>query len=375
MPVSPTYPGVYVEELPSGVRTITGVSTAVAAFVGRAQAGPLNEPTVIHNFGDYERVFGGLAKDRLMSYAVHDYFLNGGSTAIIVRCDEPQSALPGSQVDKTGLYALEKVDLFTLLCLPDADETVVAEAAVYCERRRALLIVDPPAAWTTKANVDVTALNCTSQNAAVYFPRIQKRDPLDNNALRSFPPCGAVAGMIARTDAQRGIWKAPAGTDAGLVGVVEPGVSLTDLECGDLNPKGVNCLRSLPPHGTVAWGARTLKGSDQAASEWKYVPVRRLALYVEESLFRGTQWAVFEPNDEPLWSQLRLNIGAFMHDLFRQGAFQGSSPKEAYFVKCDHESTTQNDIDKGIVNVVVGFAPLKPAEFVILKFQQIAGQA
>ena len=124
----------------------------------------------------------------------------------------------------------------------------------------------------------------------------------------------------------------------------------------------------------MAWGARSLDGADALASEWKYIPVRRLALYLEESLFRGLQWVVFEPNDEPLWSQIRLNVGAFMHNLFRQGAFQGTSPRDAYFVKCDNETTTQNDINLGIVNVIVGFAPLKPAEFVILKIQQMAGQ-
>jgi phage tail sheath protein FI len=136
----------------------------------------------------------------------------------------------------------------------------------------------------------------------------------------------------------------------------------------------VNCLRSMPAAGRVIWGSRTLQGNDRLASEWKYVPVRRTALFIEESLFRGTQWVVFEPNDEPLWAQIRLNLGAFMHNLFRQGAFQGTTPKEAYFVKCDKETTTQTDINSGIVNILVGFAPLKPAEFVVIKIQQIAGQ-
>jgi phage tail sheath protein FI len=149
---------------------------------------------------------------------------------------------------------------------------------------------------------------------------------------------------------------------------------LTDGENGRLNPLGVNCLRNFPVYGNVAWGARTLKGADTLASEWKYIPVRRTALFIEESLYRGTKWVVFEPNDEPLWAQIRLNIGAFMHDLFRQGAFQGKTPREAYFVKCDKETTTQNDINKGVVNIVVGFAPLKPAEFVIIKIQQMAGE-
>jgi phage tail sheath protein FI len=189
-----------------------------------------------------------------------------------------------------------------------------------------------------------------------------------------FAPCGIVAGVFARTDATRGVWKAPAGLDASVLGIRRLAVNLTDGENGLLNPVGINCLRFFASGGNVVWGSRTLRGDDGLADEYKYVPVRRLALFIEESLYRGTQWAVFEPNDEPLWAQLRLNVGAFMHDLFRQGAFQGSSPTTAYLVKCDKETTTQSDINKGIVNVLVGFAPLKPAEFVILKIQQLAGQ-
>jgi hypothetical protein len=182
-----------------------------------------------------------------------------------------------------------------------------------------------------------------------------------------------VAGIMARTDTTRGVWKAPAGLEATIRGVHSLIVPLTDAENGELNPLGVNCLRTMPAVGHIVWGARTRKGDDRLADQWKYLPVRRTALYIEESLYRGTQWAVFEPNDEPLWSQLRLNIGVFMHGLFRQGAFQGQSPKEAYFVKCDSTTTTQADIDRGIVNIVVGFAPLKPAEFVVIYIQQITG--
>jgi hypothetical protein len=172
------------------------------------------------------------------------------------------------------------------------------------------------------------------------------------------------------------VWKAPAGTAAGILGALGVQVPLNDRENGVLNPTGINVIRLLNLGGvgtTVVWGARTLRGADIMADEYKYVPVRRLALFLEESLYRGTQWVVFEPNDEPLWAEIRLNLGAFMHTLFSQGAFQGRTPKEAYFVKCDKETTTQNDIDLGRVNIVVGFAPLKPAEFVIIKIQQIAG--
>jgi phage tail sheath protein FI len=213
-----------------------------------------------------------------------------------------------------------------------------------------------------------------ARNAAVYYPRVLQSDPLRDNQISSFVPCGMIAGLMARTDSSRGVWKAPAGIDAALNGIQGLEVVLTDGENGTLNQVGINCLRTFPVYGRVSWGARTLRGADQAADEYKYIPVRRTALFIEETLFRGLKWVVFEPNDEPLWSQIRLNVGAFMHNLFRQGAFQGTTPRDAYFVKCDKETTTQNDINLGIVNVVVGFAPLKPAEFVIVKLQQMAGQ-
>jgi phage tail sheath protein FI len=150
---------------------------------------------------------------------------------------------------------------------------------------------------------------------------------------------------------------------------------MTDAENGRLNPLGVNCLRAFPNMGRVVWGARTTVGSDALASEWKYLPVRRLALFLEESLYRGTQWVVFEPNDEPLWAQIRLTLGGFMSDLFRQGAFAGRTAKEAWFVKCDAETTTPSDRLNGVVNIHVGFAPLRPAEFVVIRLQQMMASA
>jgi phage tail sheath protein FI len=208
----------------------------------------------------------------------------------------------------------------------------------------------------------------------MYFPSLQMPNPLHDNQVEVFAPGGAVAGVIARTDATRGVWKAPAGYNATLNGVTGLTVPLTDAENGELNPLGINCLRQLPSAGPVIWGARTMLGDDRLVPEWKYLPVRRTALFIEESLYRGTRWAVFEPNDERLWSQLRLNIGAFLQDLFRQGAFQGQSPSYAYFVQCDNTTTTQSDINRGIVNITVGFAPLKPAEFVVIYIEQLARQ-
>ncbi|MGD2114509.1 MAG: phage tail sheath subtilisin-like domain-containing protein [Acidobacteriota bacterium] len=514
MPIAPTYPGVYIEEVPSGVRIITGVATSVTAFVGRAVRGPVDEPVPIHGFGDFERTFGGLWERSPMSYAVWDYFTNGGSRALVVRLFHPpatgngvavvtlpgeggdllleaaspgawgnglaatvdrdgiddevaelhgleaadlfnltltdpspgggteqlrnlsvldgsrrvdevlargsrlarvRGSLPGSppadgearaeggedgaglaakdyqgsEEAKTGVFALEKADLFNLLCIPpderdgDTEPAVYQSALDYCRRRRAVLLVDPPVAWgrnpipVRAAKDGLAALNLSgpsARNAALYFPRLVAPDPLREGQAGTSVPCGAVAGVIARTDAERGVWKAPAGTDAALAGVQGLEVELTDAENGELNPLGINCLRNLAAAGRVVWGARTLRGADRLGDEYKYLPVRRLALYLEESLYRGTRWVVFEENDEPLWTQIRLDIGSFLDTLFRRGAFQGSSPREAYFVRCDRETTTQEDVDRGVVNIVVGFAPLKPAEFVILKIQQIAGR-
>ncbi len=290
----------------------------------------------------------------------------------------------GSAADRTGIEALVEADLFNMLCVPlpswstaDAGHLAMWSAAIdFCDEHRAVALIDPPSEWTTAAAAVAGAntLTLRHENAALYFPRVSVPDPLTENRLADFPPCGVVAGAIAATDASRGVWKAPAGIDVTLRGVPKLALKLTDPQQGDLNQLGINCLRTFPVYGRVIWGARTLRGADVLASEWKYLPVRRLALYLQESLYRGTTWAVFEGNAEPLWSQLRLSVGAFMQQLFVQGAFQGASASEAYFVKCDGETTTQGDRDRGIVNVLVGFAPLKPAEFVIIKLQQSAAQ-
>jgi phage tail sheath protein FI len=270
------------------------------------------------------------------------------------------------------------VDLFNLLVLPGVgDSGVLSDAAAYCKERRAFFIIDAPEGVKTAADavklISGTALP-KSDHAAAYYPWVSIPDPLNNGKPLTVPPSGTVAGVFARSDAERGVWKAPAGTEANLIGVQGVEYRLTDGENGSLNPLGLNSLRLFPVYGPVVWGARTLRGADQMTSEYKYIPVRRLALFLEESLFRAIQWVVFEPNDEPLWAQIRLNVGAFMNGLYRQGAFQGKSAREAYLVKCDRETTTQDDINRGVVNILVAFAPLKPAEFVVLKIQQLAGQ-
>ncbi|KAF4406242.1 MULTISPECIES: phage tail sheath C-terminal domain-containing protein [Streptomyces] len=614
MPVQTGHPGVYIEELPSSVRTIAAVTTSVTAFVGHTRRGPLNQPVRITSFADFERRFGGLTSQSAVSYAVHQFFGNGGTVAVVVRVaaagtgeeacvtlesTEGHSACPvltlhakepgvwgsglrvsvdydtadpdstfnlrvfdarggarevftglsmdpshsryvatvvgagsalvraevlgdgegrpdpsgtvskpfsaelpdlavdltvkigevereftlydpdrdgeaprtvtelalllerklralpdapgrrafagaevtafgrrlqvvagsvdpedtvrfvgecandlgleatvnppvfplsggkdgdppgprdiiGSEAGKTGLQALRDVDDVNLLALPElcAYEstedmvTVLSAAQALCRERRIFLLVDAPTSWVSvdSARAGLGAFESVRGNhAALYFPHLQMTDPLTGR-LRSFPPSGALAGVIARTDAERGVWKAPAGTEARFAGVRSLTVKLTDRENGLLGPLGVNCLRTFPVIGPLVWGARTLEGSDALDSEWKYVPVRRLALHVEESLHRGLQWVVFEPNNEQLWQQIRLDTSAYLNTLFRQGAFKGNTPREAYFVKCDKDTTTDEDIDRGVVNVLVGIAPVKPAEFVVVKIQQMAGQ-
>lgn len=495
MPVKVSYPGVYIDEVPSGVRTIAGTSTSIAAFVGWAPKGPSNRAILCLSWADFDRVFGGLDARGYLGYAVSQFFGNGGTQCYVIRLTDTGDVAAGATIDglevtatgpgtwahayqlvtkprvddskrfrldvvlkgtgaivesfmnlsldaadsrfvkavladesqiisvtkadpskpvtakpdgvalsggadgpvlspadaafstallgdgaSTGVYSLARVDLFNMLNVPGyTNATNLGKLEKFCRDRRALLLVDSDKGTTPDASAmtgapDSSLTGDDGINAAFYYPWIVAPDLKQEGRLRPFPPGGAVAGIYARTDSRRGVWKAPAGTDASLSGVAGVTHLMSDDENGILNPLAVNCIRKFPVYGTVLWGARTLRGNDEIGSEWKYIPVRRTALFIEESLFRGLKWVVFEPNDEPLWSQIRLNVGSFMNDLFRQGAFQGSTPKDAYFVKCDKDTTTQSDINRGIVNIHVGFAPLKPAEFVVIKLQQVAGQ-
>jgi phage tail sheath protein FI len=502
MPAALTYPGVYVDEQPTGgARAIIAVPTSITAFVGMAPRGDLNTPVTVTSFAAYERAFGPLDSANPLSVAVFQFFLNGGGVAIVVRAAtggtaarvsiddkvilmarspgkwgnalrarvtyptdgsathynlevldsatgqqeqftnisitpgagvaldqalaasrlvrvdptstltvrpddddapspgqspwddahstksdgagaEPTAVLPGTEAARTGIYALLGTDIFNLLCVFPADPATRAAAAELCVDRRAFLILDAP--WDTVADAIAptgiealrASLGANAKSAAIYFPHINIPDPTTGASARA-APSGAIAGLFARTDAARGVWKAPAGTETSLNGVLSLVTDLQDADQGELNPLGVNCLRRFPGVGIVSWGARTLRGSDRVVDDpsWKYVPIRRTALFIEESLYRGTQFVVFEPNDEPLWSAVRLTVGAFMNTLFRQGAFQGSTPAAAYLVQCDADNNPQEDIDRGILNILVGFAPLKPAEFVLLHIQQLAGQS
>lgn len=510
MPIVPTYPGVHVEEIPSGVRTAVGVATSITAFVGRTGRGSVQEPVRCDSWADFERACGGLWTSSELGYAVQHYFVNGGATALVSRVVDgaatpataslpgPGGTLdleardPGSWGDRlrvsvdhggpvgsvshlpdassfhltvdeidpevlalTGDHEravvtretfpavsvdpssdrevasvlagasrlaratsvgtqrpgavgaaplgggddggatsaaadyqpavdrLERADLVNLVVVPPPSRTGDVPLAVWtiaeswCRDHRAVLLVDPPAGWTRAA--DAAALtgldSLRGPNSAFYYPRLVAADPQQGNLARAFAPAGAVAGVIARTDAERGVWQAPAGVEATVTGATRFEHVLTEPDIGAMNSRGVNALRALEPGGPVVWGARTGRGADTMASDWKYLPVRRLALYIEESLFRGLHWAVFEPNDDRLWAELRLTVESFMNGLYRSGAFAGQTPREAYRVTCDATTTTQADVAAGIVNILVGFAPLKPAEFVVLSFQQLADQA
>ena len=310
--------------------------------------------------------------------------LSGGDDgSVLVPASDQNFEIALLQSLTSGLPLLDRVDIFNLLCVPaETDAPTIQKLQKYCADHRAFYIVDAPQLANTSNLIQSGPVGSTpgsisaanSANSAYYFPWVEAPDPLFGNRTTLYPPCGFVAGIYAATDANRGVWKAPAGIGAGLTGVSGLQYTLTDPENGALNIQAINCLRQFKVYGDVVWGARTLQGNDQAGSEWKYIPIRRLALFIESSLYDGTQWIVFEPNDVPLWSQIRLNVGAFMQGLFLQGAFQGTTPAQAYFVKCDAENNPQASIDLGIVNILVGFAPLYPAEFVVIQIQQIAGQ-
>jgi phage tail sheath protein FI len=272
-----------------------------------------------------------------------------------------------------GVNLLSTVPIFNILCVPgEFDPQTIQDLQAFCVGERAFLIVDSDPAATFSSlqngpNNSITGVN--SINSAFYFPWVNSFDS-QLNATRAFPPSGFVAGLYAATDSSRHVWKAPAGIDASLTGESGLAITLTDPQNGVLNVQAINCLRNFRVYGDVIWGSRTLRGNDEVGSEWKYVPIRRFALYLESSLYDGTQWVVFEPNDETLWGQVRLNVGAFMQGLFLQGAFAGTTPQQAYFVKCDAENNPPASVAQGIINILVGYAPLYPAEFVVIQIQQ-----
>jgi hypothetical protein len=331
-----------------------------------------------HDIGDANGMASAAAAANVQAYAL------GGSGL-------GNFQVPGSGGDNGGVPGLpqynavfstvtSEVDIFNILTLPRGAEQTDTQrallwgaASAFCLRERAFLIVDPPSDWNTvddaNTGIEDMRLGAVTDHAGIYWPRINVA-----SAPRPIDPAGTVAGIMSRTDTRRGVWKAPAGLEASIIGATGLEHLVSDVENGVTNPQAINTLRRFSS-GAVIWGSRTMAGFDNSGeSDYNHIPVRRTALFIEESLYRGLQFAVFEPNDEPLWAQIRLAAGAFMQNLFRQGAFQGSKASDAYDVRCDASTTTQNDINLGRVNVTVAFAPLRPAEFVVLTVRQLAGQ-
>ncbi len=371
-------PGITISETPSGIHPIAGAPTGIAAFVGWAAQGPTDQAILLRDWLHFQLQFGALDPRFYLGYSVSHFFANGGQQAYVVRlASDGNGGGAASAAVMTGVHLLDAMPIVNLLAVPgEADPGLIAQLQAYCAGRKSFLIVDsaPGSTFATLQNgPDSRMTGANAIDSAFYFPWLNALDA-QQNITRPFPPSGFVAGLYAATDASRGVWRSPAGLRANLTGQSGPVLDLTEPQVGVLSAHAINCIRHIAQFGDVVWGDRTLGGNDQAASQWKYVSVRRLALHIELSLYEGIQWAVFEPNNEQLWAQLRSCVGAFMQTLFVQGAFQGATPTQAYFVKCDGSNNPQSSIDQGIVNILIGFAPVKPAEFVIIQIQQIAGQ-
>lgn len=360
----------------SEAKPIVGVATSVAAFVGYTSRGPVNQAVQVSSVTDFEAQFGAIDASSDVSYAVAHFFLNGGSQAWVTRVlgvsdlAHPSPAdIIGSEDEKTGIYSLLAADEINILVIPNQASSEIHAAMIdFAKARRAFTILDMPESIDTLAGAQDWIRDVASgesSNGAAYFPRIVVRDA-QTGELRSSANSGAVAGIYARTDEQRGVWKAPAGTEARIEAAVDLAFDLTGSQQDEINALGLNALCNFVGFGSVVWGARTLAGADGLASDWKYVPVRRLALFIEESVYRGLRWAIFEPNDTPLWAEVSQCVEAFMRGLFRQGAFQGVKENEAFFVKCDATTTAEDDINRDIMNVLIGFAPVKPSEFTLV---------
>lgn len=346
---------------------ITGVPTSVAAFIGRTADGPADVATAVGSYAEYERTFGTSTPDLPMAAAVAGFFANGGTSAVVLRNDA-----------QTGLPALDAIDTINMLVAPadpalhgaDAMKAIASNAADYCSRRGAILIADPLDSWTAAAQSGnferITAADlgiAAPQNGTVctYFPRVKTPDPGNPAGERVTSAAGIIAGLCATADRTRGVWQSPGGIASPITGVTGLEIQLTAAQSSILESAGINSLRAFPGQGTLLWGARTLAGAGTAPDDFKYIAVRRFVSYIEASIERGVAFAAFEPNAEPLWARIRLLSETFLRDLAQQGALYD------YFVRCDATTMTQDDINQGHLIVLVGVAPLKPAEFVIVR--------
>ena len=378
-------PGVYVEDGDRGTKPLEMVGTSTAAFLGECNTGPVNEPVLCSNWSQYTKHFGDFQNSEFLAHAVYGFFNNGGARAFIVNVGNWEEISKGDGKEgakkpaskaalyigsdngpgtRTGLKALEDVEEVNIVAAPGQTDPVIQDAVLsHCENMRyRFAVLDSPEV-IEKGGVDKLPKPRDSKYGGYYFPWVEVYDPFKGNIFQ--PPSGYIAGIYARSDGERGVHKAPANEIVrGAIGLK---YNITRGEQDLLNPKGINVIRSFPNRGIRVWGARTISSD----ASWRYVNVRRLFNMVEQSIELGTQWVVFEPNDQRLWKRVTRDISAFLLRLWRQGALFGKTPEEAFFVKCDDETNPPEVIDAGQMICEIGMCPVKPAEFVIFRIGQM----
>ena len=378
-------PGVYLNEVALSPKPVTAVPTSMVAFVGCTETGPVNQPVLISSFHEYQQRFHDPAATEqykqpdAMTLAVMAFFGNGGKEAYICRLTSPDNqndlaALTVNDYNRFYQTVLVKLADYSLLLLPGQhwqsnkqaqSNTVISASLAFCQQQRhCMLLLELAADLQLRDAAGVSALGLPASSfAALYYPWLTIANPLAKGIL-AVPPAAVAAGLYCRNDARYGVWKAPAGVTAKLIGITGLAFHVDDSVQQQLNPLGINCIRALPRVGTVIWGARTL--ASQTDLEWRYISAKRTAMFIEQSILQSLLWAVFEPNDQPLWQAVRSSITNFMLTLFRAGAMQGSKSSEAFFVRCGlNDSMTQRDIDQQQLVITLGFALIKPAEFMV----------
>jgi len=374
-------PGVYIEEIEIGAKPIEGVSTSTVGFIGMAEKGEENMPILITNWGQFVDKFGRYSAQKpYLAPAVYGFFANGGGRCYAVKVKN--NAEDGDYVgtdegpgQRTGLQCFNEIDEVNIVCIPGITSDTVQKAMItHCENMKdRFCILD------SEKEADMDAIKAQKENvvsgkgySALYYPWIKVAiETIENDKVKLIqdfiPPSGYIAGIYARSDTERGVHKAPANEI--IRGALKIELPITKGEQDILNPLGINCIRAFSGRGIRVWGARTT-ASDTL---WKYVNVRRLFLFLEESIEEGTQWVVFEPNDEKLWARVKQSVTQFLTRVWKDGALMGSTAEEAFFVKCDRTTMTQDDIDNGRLIVLIGVAPVKPAEFVVFRIAQWQG--
>ena len=384
-------PGIYVQEVSGGARPIQAVGTSTAAFVGVAPdaKAPRDRAIACNNWSQFVATFASSDNPRStpLSHAVYGFFLNGGTRCYVVAV-ESGKPIVGSGKKRAGLDLLESVDEVAIVAAPGFTDAASYDALLsHCENssdRVAILdsvesaddiaklteVAKPSGGSGSESGATAGLRPRLSKGGygAFYYPWITVRDPFNAAQNVNVAPSGHLAGIWARSDATRGVHKAPANET--IRGALDVSHTLTRQEQAVLNPEGVNVIRFFQQEGVVVWGARTV---DDGSSEWRYLSVRRLFNMIEESIANSTRWIVFEPNDQTLWKSIRRDINAFLTRVWRDGALMGSTPEEAFFVKCDEETNPPENIDAGIVTTLIGIAPVKPAEFIVFKISQFEG--